>query len=94
MNGRYKKRMQEIERLYGKAQAPKEERSRSEKEARPKRRPRDEDEAEEQVDFESGFDHGFESMATFNGRSVGREGGSSVTASFVNNYAAEPATQE
>ena len=48
------------------------------------RRRQEEEKANEEPAFESGFDHGFESMATFNGRSVGKDGGPAQSTSVVN----------
>ena len=102
--------MQEINRLYGRetttkptTKAAKPSRSTSAHAAaeggvsikkKKKVAPRPDDEEAESVDFESGFDHGFESMATFNGRDVGREGesaaSSSVGAAAAENNAKKP----
>lgn len=61
--------MKEIDKEYGAASADSKEASRVKKE---KRR---EEEKVEEINFESGFDHGFASMATFNGKSVGKDDG-------------------
>jgi len=79
MNGRYKKRMEEINRSYG-AESENQRRARKEQErAAAKAKKRKEEELKQQEEaqptFESGFDHGFEQMATFNGRTVGKDGG-------------------
>lgn len=79
MNGRYKKRMEEINRIYGKETSETDAERRTRKDKERKKRREEAKHQDEQPDFESGFDHGFESMATFNGKSVGKDEG--VTAS-------------
>ena len=59
--------MAEIESAYGEDTPAASESSRK-RSAR-----RNEEEEVKQETFETGFDHGFENMATFNGRSVGNE---------------------
>ena len=77
--------MEEINRSYG-AESENQRRARKEQErAAAKAKKRKEEElkgAAEEPAFESGFDHGFDRMATFNGRAVGKEGGPEQTASL------------
>ena len=58
--------MKEIDQLYGKEQP----RKVSAKKSKPAAR-----EEVKQESFDGGFDHGFESMATFNGKTVGTDSG-------------------
>jgi len=82
--------MDEINRKYGKsessssaaAESDAARRARREKEKAQIRRG-EERKANEEPAFETGFDHGFENMATFNGKSVGQEGGPTQTASVA-----------
>ena len=76
MKGQYKKRMDEINRMYPKAARPSSGRANRDSAAkdRSKQKRREEEKKNEEVnaqDFTTGFDHGFENMATFNGQSVG-----------------------
>ena len=96
MRGHYKQKMAEIESMFPKsAKRPKSSTGREgaaaaqgssqEDQRAERRRRRQEDEkANEEPAFESGFDHGFESMATFNGRSVGNDGGPAQSSSIIN----------
>ena len=61
--------MKEIDELYGKSSDDSSAPSRD----KGSKRQAAAAEQDQQVDFDSGFDHGFESMATFNGRSVGND---------------------
>ena len=88
--------MDEINRKYGAddkssaaAESDEARRARREKERQQIRRG-EERKANEEPAFETGFDHGFENMSTFNGKSVGNEGGPAVTSSVANdNQAAQ-----
>ena len=73
--------MAEIESAYGDS-TPTPSGSDSSRRKRSARRDGEEDaKQEEPVTFETGFDHGFENMATFNGRTVGNEGGAAASSS-------------
>ena len=41
------------------------------------------DEEPQNINFDIGFDHGFENMATFNGRTVGKDGGPAQSTSLT-----------
>lgn len=72
--------MVEINKLYGKdsgAAASSSSKSRSKTGAAAN------NEEQKQETFDTGFDHGFDSMATFNGKSVGKDEGPKVSASVV-----------
>ena len=101
MRGHYKQKMAEIESQFPKsAKRPSSSTGRSgaaaaqgssQEDRREKRRRQEEEKGNDEPAFESGFDHGFESMATFNGRSVGNEGGPAQSTSIVNAPEAAPA---
>ena len=91
MNSRYKTRKEEIDRLYPKGSASgsaanaKRHHSSHEGKARQERRRREEEKKEEPaaVDFNTGFDHGFENMATLHGRAIGKDEGPAVSSSLA-----------
>ena len=70
--------MEEINRNYGKVSAAPASKPKVVVEKKKARR-----EEEKEETFETGFDHGFETMSTFNGKSVGKEGGPAVSSSVV-----------
>jgi hypothetical protein len=72
--------MDEINRLYPDTKSAAERKPASKEPVQAKER-KNRERPQAQATFESGFDHGFESMATFNGREVGKEGGPLQTAS-------------
>ena len=89
--------MQEIDRLYGKEPKPSESRSKGKAAAagddgepisKKKKHRQEAEYVEPEVDFESGFDHGFDNMATFNGRAVGKDEGQPAASSSVGGGAA------
>ena len=71
--------MEEINRNYGKESAAPSSSSASKPKVAVKVKARREEEKEDT--FETGFDHGFETMSTFNGKSVGNEGGPTMSSS-------------
>jgi len=76
MTGTYKKRMEEIDRAYPKnapASRAASGSNKKEKKEKKRREERKQEEPANALNFDTGFDHGFENMATFNGRSVGKE---------------------
>jgi len=75
--------LEEINSIYGKGSSGEaaEQRRSDKKKSKPSR---EENKAEAQnINFDIGFDHGFENMATFNGRTVGKDGGPAQSTSLT-----------